>query len=89
MQLFPCPFCGDRDESEFLFLGEAGKVRPSGGRDVSDADWEAYLHLRSPKAGREAGIWRHMPCGEVFLMERDTLSHAVLSHRSLRPEGGR
>ena len=26
MQLFPCPFCGPRDETEFTFATEAGKT---------------------------------------------------------------
>jgi sarcosine oxidase, subunit delta len=86
MQLFPCPFCGDRDETEFLFLGEAGKTRPAGGRDVAGAAWADYLHRTSPRAGRETEIWRHRPCGEVFLMERDTVSHVVDGARAIWPE---
>ncbi|MGR3493084.1 MAG: sarcosine oxidase subunit delta, partial [Shimia sp.] len=28
MQIFTCPFCGPRPETEFHFVGELGKVRP-------------------------------------------------------------
>ncbi|RUX65781.1 sarcosine oxidase subunit delta, partial [Mesorhizobium sp. M7A.F.Ca.US.014.04.1.1] len=27
MQLFPCPFCGPRDETEFYYGGDAGNAR--------------------------------------------------------------
>lgn len=86
MQLFPCPFCGPRDETEFRFMGEAGKVRPAGGRAVPEAEWTAYLVLQAVTKGRVAEIWGHQPCGELFLMERDTLTHVVHGSRSLRPE---
>ncbi|RWF83911.1 sarcosine oxidase subunit delta, partial [Mesorhizobium sp.] len=45
MQLFPCPFCGPREESEFHYGGEAGNLRPDGG-DVTAERWAGYLHMR-------------------------------------------
>ncbi|MCB2150549.1 MAG: sarcosine oxidase subunit delta, partial [Rhodobacteraceae bacterium] len=44
MQIFPCPFCGPREEHEFLFAAEAGKVRPEPAAKVSDEEWAAYLY---------------------------------------------
>ncbi|MGN6144080.1 MAG: sarcosine oxidase subunit delta, partial [Mesorhizobium sp.] len=38
MQLFPCPFCGPRDEAEFHYGGEAGNLRPDG-REVPAERW--------------------------------------------------
>ena len=87
MQLFPCPFCGERDETEFRYLGEAGRERPQGGRGVAEADWTAYLYWQKTEKGRLSEIWRHLPCGELFLMERDNVNHIVFAARSLRPEG--
>ncbi len=77
MQIFPCPFCGPREEHEFLFAAEAGKVRPEPAAKVSDADWSAYLyHTEAPKgAARE--VWYHLTCGTYFLMTRDTVTRNV------------
>ena len=86
MQLFHCPFCGTRDETEFRFLGEADKLRPAGGAAASIAEWTRYLYFQRNLKGRVAEIWRHAPCGETFRMERDNVSHAVTASASLRNE---
>lgn len=77
MQLFPCPFCGPRSESEFHFGGDAGSHRPEGFRAVTDGEWSSYLHARNNPRGQASEIWMHMTCGEVFRMERDTVNHRV------------
>lgn len=78
MQLFPCPFCGLRAESEFHFGGDLGNARPEGGAAVSDTTWSAYLHLRRNPKGPAREVWMHLTCGEIFALERDTVTHAVL-----------
>ena len=40
----------------------------------------------NPK-GPSREVWVHMTCGEFFLMERDTLSHAVLASASIERDG--
>jgi len=45
MQLFSCPFCGERDETEFVFCAEAGKTRPEPAAEVSADAWARYLYL--------------------------------------------
>ena len=84
MQIFPCPFCGPRDEREFHFLGEAGTTRPDTTGEVSDSEWARYLHARRNVRGPAREIWRHIPCAEVFVMERDTVTMHVLGVTSLR-----
>lgn len=74
MQIFSCPFCGPRPETEFHFGGEAGNDRPQGGASVPEGDWAAYLHLRQNPKGASREIWMHRTCREVFVMERDTLT---------------
>ncbi len=88
MQIFPCPFCGSRDETEFTFGGEAGKVRPAPADAVSPEDWSRFLHLHPNPRGAVREIWRHDTCGEFFLMERDTLTHRVSATYSLREGAG-
>lgn len=83
MQLFPCPFCGPRDETEFHFGAEADKSRPEPAQDVSGARWVSYLYeTRNPK-GESREIWIHLTCGEFFILHRDTVSHAVLGSESI------
>jgi len=86
MQLFPCPFCGPRDEREFHFAGEAGKTRPDTRDTVSDADWAAYLHEQRNDKGRVREVWMHLPCREIFVMERDSVTMAVHGSTALRKD---
>lgn len=82
MQLFPCPFCGPRDEAEFHYGGEAGNLRPDG-RDVPAERWASYLHMRANPKGATKEIWVHTPCGEFFAMERDSVTHRVSGSTTL------
>jgi len=87
MQWFPCPFCGERPETEFRFGAEAGHPRPDG-RDVPDRDWSAYLSERTNAGGPVEEIWQHRACGEFFMLSRNTRTHAVLGASALhKPEG--
>jgi sarcosine oxidase subunit delta len=85
MQIFTCPFCGPRGEVEFHFGGDAGNHRPEGDDAPAEA-WSAYLYARNNPKGASREIWMHLTCGEVFVMERDTVTHAVA--RSVALVGG-
>ena len=87
MQLFPCPFCGPRDEREFHFAGELGKVRPDTTQAVSAADWATYLHTQRNEKGAVSEVWMHMPCAELFVLERDSVTMDVTGSRALRKAG--
>ncbi|PLP60159.1 sarcosine oxidase subunit delta [Mesorhizobium loti] len=76
MQLFPCPFCGPRPETEFHYNGEAGNIRPDGAQ-VSAECWAGYLYERSNPKGAAREIWVHATCQEFFVMERDTVTHQL------------
>ncbi len=84
MQIFPCPFCGPRDEREFHFVAEAGKTRPDTTGDISGTDWATYLHMHRNDKGRTREVWMHTPCAELFLMERDSTTMDVLGTEDLR-----
>jgi sarcosine oxidase subunit delta len=77
MQIFPCPFCGPRDETEFHYVGEP-KARPEPAGGVTDVDWSEYLHFNANPKGASREIWLHMTCLESFSMTRDTATNAVL-----------
>ncbi len=85
MQILTCPFCGPRSESEFHFGGDYGNVRPEGD-DVSAETWSAYLHLRHNPRGATREVWMHMTCGELFRLDRDTVTHAIEAAISLDTE---
>lgn len=86
MQIFPCPFCGPRDEREFHFAGEAGKTRPDTTQTVSDVDWAKYLYTQRNEKGPVREIWMHLPCSEVFVMERNSVTMEVLGTTVLRKD---
>jgi sarcosine oxidase subunit delta len=85
MQIFTCPFCGPRAESEFHYGDEAGNVRPDGA-DVPAERWANYLYMRANPKGRTREVWLHMTCGEFFVMDRDSVSHEVNAATALDEE---
>lgn len=76
MQLFACPFCGLRPESEFRYAGDSGKPRPP--RECSDSQWAQYLYLRANLRGAARELWVHAAgCGRWIEVTRDTATHAL------------
>ena len=47
MQLIPCPWCGDRDETEFHYGREAGVPSPADPTALTVAEWARYLFVRA------------------------------------------
>ena len=85
MQIFPCPFCGPRDEIEFHYVGEP-KARHEPAGSVSDAEWADYLWFNANSKGIAREIWLHLTCMEMFAMTRDTaLNTASSSETAARP----
>jgi sarcosine oxidase, subunit delta len=82
VQIFPCPFCGPRDESEFHYVGEP-KARPEPAGAVSDAAWAEYLWFNANPKGEAREIWLHLTCMEMFAMTRDTTTNAVVGSEAL------
>ena len=46
MFIIKCPYCGNRDHSEFAYGGEAHIVRPKQPTELSDDQWAEYLFMR-------------------------------------------
>jgi heterotetrameric sarcosine oxidase delta subunit len=79
MLLIPCPWCGDRDETEFAYGGQAHVPYPADPDALSDAEWGAYLFVRDNPKGPFAERWVHSAgCRRWFNVERDTGTHRVL-----------
>jgi heterotetrameric sarcosine oxidase delta subunit len=90
MLLIPCPWCGPRDETEFAYGGEAHLARPADPDSASDAEWTAYLFLRSNAKGRHRERWNHAAgCRRWFNVERDTTTNRVIeAYKPGEPQPG-
>lgn len=75
----PCPFCGERDLSEFTYLGEA-KERPHPALPDASARFFEYVYLRSNPAGAHEELWYHQfGCRSWLCVTRDTRTHQILA----------
>ena len=78
MMQLNCPFCGTRDESEFVCAGTTHIGRPE--LSASDAAWAQYLFFRETPKGVHLERWRHgYGCGQWFNVARHTVTHQVLA----------
>jgi heterotetrameric sarcosine oxidase delta subunit len=84
MQIFKCPFCGTRNETEFRYTGQVGKLRPEPANQIEEGEWAKYVHFTENVRGPSREIWTHMTCGEVFFMTRDSQTMRVLATEALR-----
>jgi heterotetrameric sarcosine oxidase delta subunit len=79
MLLIPCPFCGERDETEFAYGAQAHVAYPADPRALDDRAWGAYLFVRSNPKGPLAERWYHAHgCRRWFNLVRDTSTNQVL-----------
>jgi sarcosine oxidase subunit delta len=78
MLLIECPWCGERDESEFSYAGEAHIARPMETEKLSDRQWADYLFMRKNPKGLHREQWQHVAgCRRYFNAERDTVSYRI------------
>lgn len=79
----PCPFCGERESSEFDYRGQALQ------RPEQDEGLFAYVYLRDNVAGVIAEHWYHSHgCRRWIELRRDTRTHEILGSafaRDLEP----
>ena len=78
MLLIECPWCGERDESEFSYAGEAHIARPFDTEKLSDEKWADYLFMRKNPKGQHREQWLHAAgCRRYFNVERDTATYQI------------
>ena len=84
----PCVHCGERGSDEFVYLGDAGPVRPDrvGSIDAGAiSQWADYVYLRDNPAGSHRELWQHVAgCRAWLVVTRDTRSHGILGVQSAR-----
>lgn len=78
--LIRCPWCGERDQSEFTHGGDAAAARPADPDAMSLDDWLAGIYWRTNPEGPHAELWQHSAgCRAWFTALRDTVTHEVLA----------
>jgi sarcosine oxidase subunit delta len=78
MMQIDCPWCGKRDENEFVCGGTTHIERPPLG--ASDRIWGEYLFFRENPKGMHFERWRHASgCGQWFNVARSTITHDIVS----------
>ena len=78
MLLIPCPYCGERDETEFSYGGEAHIARPKDPEKLSDAEWADYVFMRPNSKGVLLERWVHSHgCRRWFNVARDTVTYQI------------
>ncbi len=76
-----CPFCGERDHSEFSYGGDGSIVYPA--LDAPLEAWVEAVFQRENIRGVQTESWQHVSgCRQWLLVERDTMTHEIHSVRA-------
>ncbi len=79
-----CPYCGEREQGEFTYLGDASKIRPADPLGDAGAMFD-YVYLRENRAGGMNELWFHGGgCHAWLVVTRDTASHEIFEVRGAR-----
>jgi len=81
MMQITCPHCGEREESEFSYGGEAHKARPEGGGlEMDDKTWAEWTFMHKSPKGWFYERWNHAGgCRRWFNCVRHTVSSEILT----------
>jgi len=76
MLRIPCPWCGERDEIEFRYRGDASRERPAAHAGL--AAFNALVYTRDNPCGWHAEWWLHVGgCRQLLKVVRHTLTHEI------------
>ena len=79
MFVIKCPYCGERDQTEFVCHGEAHIARPKVPSEISDEERGSYLFYRSnPKGIHYERRTHDQGCRRWFNVVRDTVSDKII-----------
>ena len=80
MLLIACPWCGERNETEFRYGGEAHIAYPQDPAALTDDAWADYLFMRTNPKGLHRELWVHAHgCRRWFNALRDTTTHEIVA----------
>lgn len=78
MLRIPCPVCGLRDETEFVYGGDASFRPPELDSKADAAAWTDAVFLRDNPRGPHREWWQHIHgCRQWLTVERDTQTHEI------------
>ena len=73
-----CPFCGERDHSEFTYGGDATILYPE--LDASTEKWVDAIFFRKNIYGMQKETWHHSNGCRMWLrVNRSTITHEIES----------
>ena len=79
MFIINCPYCGERDQSEFSSGGQAHVPRPKDPEKINDKDWSDYVFVRSNPKGIFKERWVHTHgCKKWFNAIRNTATDEIV-----------
>ena len=79
MFIINCPYCGDRDQTEFSCHGEAHIARPTNTKDMTDEQWGDYVFFRTNPKGYHRERWVHdHGCRRWFNAVRHTVTDELI-----------
>ena len=82
MLLIRCPWCGEREETEFHYGGQAHVAYPADPEALTDQEWAEYLFFRDNPKGVFAERWVHTHgCRRWFDTVRNTLTSEFVEGR--------
>ena len=80
-----CPYCGERDHSEFAYGGDATIDYPP--LDAPKEDWTKAIFFRENIRGFQKETWHHINGCRMWLeVERSTVTHEIKSVKPCHPE---
>ena len=71
-----CPYCGERDQSEFTYGEDANRTAPA--NDASLESWNEYVYDRDNVRGEHMEYWHHaFGCRSWLKVQRNTMTHEI------------
>jgi len=71
-----CPWCGERDETEFRYRGDATRARPAA--DAGLDAFSTFVYLRDNPRSWHLEWWLHVGgCRKLLKVLRHTLTHEI------------
>jgi len=84
MMLIPCPHCGPRAQSEFIYERTVDSVVPL---DAPSQEAMAKLFTRNTPRGVDDEIWRHTyGCRAWMILTRHRVTNEISESRAIGPE---
>ena len=80
-----CPFCGERDHSEFTYGSDASIKYPD--LESNQKDWTEAIFFRKNIYGKQLETWHHTNgCRLWLIVERCTKTHKIFSVKPAHPK---